>query len=436
MERVIITTGGTGGHIFPALALAEELLRRNPRVMILFMGGRLGPEADLAMQAGLDFVGLPVSGFLGRGFRALPAAFGMGRAIFKAMGVLRKVQPEIVVGFGGYAAFAGVMAGRLGGRATAIHEQNAFPGMANRWLSRYVDRIFLSVPDASGAFAPEKSCLVGNPVRAGIVELHQRRLAALAAEEDRSGGLTLAEAGPEMGAEAGPETGPEARAEGPEPAVAVDRPEAPGLADEAGRSDGATMPPLAPARPRPRLLVMGGSQGAAAINDGLLKAMGPLLERGLEIWHQTGQADYDRVRAAYREAAAELVRVEPFITDMPRAYAWADLVLCRAGASTLAELCAVGLPALLTPFPYAAQDHQTYNARFLERQGAAVLLEQEAFAEASGGSEVLARAVLDLAFDRGRLEEMGRKSLALARPRAAADLADGLEELLAQKRMD
>ncbi|MDR2077161.1 MAG: glycosyltransferase, partial [Desulfovibrio sp.] len=226
MERIILTTGGTGGHIFPALAVAEEIRRRNERATILFMGGQYGPEGDIAAKAGLDFVALPVRGVLGRGGKGLRAALGMVRGVRRALGVMRKFRPQLVLGFGGYAAFAGVLAGRLSGRKTAIHEQNSFPGMSNRLLGRMAHRIFLSLPDAAGAFPAARTVLVGNPVRADIALLSERPPAEIPSKTRRS-----------------------------------------------------------------RLLVMGGSQGARALNQGMLAAFPALLEAEIDIWHQTGQAE-------------------------------------------------------------------------------------------------------------------------------------------------
>ena len=416
MERVILTTGGTGGHIFPALAVAEEIRRRNPSVMLLFMGGKYGMEADIAVNAGLDFVGLPVRGVMGRGIRGAAAAFGMAKAVGKAMGVIRKMKPQLVVGFGGYAAFAGVTAARLSGVRTAVHEQNAFPGMTNKLLGKVVDRVFLSMPDRGGAFAPAKCVLVGNPVRAGFVELYELGLAERAEKEAPQGkswygGVDapspFKDGGPLVcfGAEAAGASGAEAGAES-------------GAQQESGRKSA------------PRLLVVGGSQGARAVNDGVIAAAGALLEAGVEIWHQTGQADYERVRAAYREAKAEHVRVEPFIVDMPKACAWADLFFGRAGASSIAELTSAGLPALFAPFPQAAQNHQLQNARYLEEEGAAVVLEQKHFTPPSGDPARLVEQLLGLLRDGERLRGMALRSLTLAKPYAARDLVNGLEELL------
>jgi UDP-N-acetylglucosamine--N-acetylmuramyl-(pentapeptide) pyrophosphoryl-undecaprenol N-acetylglucosamine transferase len=410
MERVILTTGGTGGHIFPALAVAEEIRRRYPGVMLLFMGGKYGQEADLAVKAGLDFIGLPVRGIMGRGLKGIGAALGMGRGLLTALAIMRKVKPQLVVGFGGYAAFAGVLAGRLSGVPTAIHEQNSFPGMSNRLLGKLVRKIFLSMPDNAGTFDAKKTQLVGNPVRAGIAALYEQNLARFSSFSR----------------------------EGPKPGKSyyggVDAPspfDAPGRVGQPPRTSLTEdeNPPHKSAEEHhsPRLLVMGGSLGAKAINDGMIAAIGLLQEAGIEIRHQTGQADYDRVRTAYRQDKAEHVRVDAFITDMPKAYARADLVFCRAGASSLAEITAAALPAVLAPFPHAAQDHQRHNARYLEREGAALLLEQTEFLH---NPKKLADTLIGLLRNKEQLERMAQRSFALAKPYAARDLVDGLEALV------
>ena len=370
MKRVILTTGGTGGHIFPALAVAEEIRRRHPEAMLLFMGSKYGQEADLAVNAGLDFIGLPVRGIMGRGWKGVGAALGMSRALLIALKVIRKVKPQVLIGFGGYAAFAGVLAGRLSGVPTAIHEQNSFPGMSNRLLGKLVKRIFLSMPDSIGAFDSKKTQLAGNPVRAGIAALYEQNLNRFSSSPQ-----------------------------------------------EAVKENASS----------PKLLVMGGSLGAKAINDGMIAVLDLLQEAGISIRHQTGQADYERVRAACRQGKAEHVHLEPFITDMPKAYAWADLVFCRAGASTLAEITAAALPSVLTPFPHAAQDHQLHNARYLEREGAAMVLEQAEFLR---DPKKLADTLIGLLQDKEHLGRMAKRSFALARPYAARDLVDGLETLL------
>lgn len=362
MQRVILTTGGTGGHIFPALATAEELRRRYPAVSILFLGSATGPEADLAAQAGLEFAALPVRGVLGRGVRAVGALVGMMRGISKAGGIMRRVQPQVVVGFGGYAAFAGLAAARLRGIPTAVHEQNSIPGLANRVCGKFARRIFISLPDERGAFDPAKTVTIGNPVRASI--------AALAATPLK------------------------------------------------GKMDFGR-----------RVLVMGGSQGAKAINDAVLANLPALLASGLTLWHQTGRADVDRVREAYRKAGAEGMRVEAFIQDMAAAYAWADMALCRAGATSVAELTCAALPAVFIPFPYATHDHQMHNARQLAAAGMADVLEQKELSGPKGDAALLGRYLTTLLDTPERLMEMSAAARALARPNAAADLVDELEKL-------
>ena len=371
MRRVVITTGGTGGHIFPALAVAEEIRKRYPQAEVLFLGGLYGPEARLASEAGLRFEGLPVRGVLGRGVKGVAALLAMTRSFFRAYGLIRSFAPDLVMGFGGYASFPGLLAARLSSPRTAIHEQNAFPGMVNRVLGRRVDAVFLTMPDASGCFPADTCQLVGNPVRESIARLHRNY-------------------------------------------VNEGRPE----------WDGG---------PR-RLLVLGGSQGARALNEAMVAGLPLLLAEGVDILHQTGKQDYERVAAAYQAAGMDKARVEPFIDDMAAAYDWADLVLSRAGASTLAEICATGLPSVLVPFPQAIKDHQTYNAAFLQEKGAALLMDQSDFFREGVAGTTLVATVLKLLKDSDRLKGMGEKSLRLARPDAASRIVDALDKLLMQKK--
>ncbi len=365
MKRVIVTTGGTGGHIFPAIAVAEEIKARYHDATVLFMGGKYGQEGDLAAQAGLEFVGLPVRGFIGRGFGMLGAGIGMLRGLTKAVIVIRRFKPDLVVGFGGYAAFAGVMAARYVGVPTAVHEQNSIPGVANKILARRVDRVFVSLPDVRATFPEEKTVFTGNPVRASIAEL--------------------------------------AREDG-------DAPE-----KECGK----------------RVLVLGGSQGARAINDCIVANLNALIDAGVSLWHQTGARDFERVRDAYRKNGGERMRVDGFIRDMAAAYSWADVVVCRAGATTIAELTCAGLPAVFIPFPAAAHDHQTHNARYLAAVGAAELIPQGRLEPGRGTPALLAERLEALFADPEKLRAMGRESRNLARPEAAALLVNAMEALTA-----
>ncbi|MBU1228650.1 MAG: undecaprenyldiphospho-muramoylpentapeptide beta-N-acetylglucosaminyltransferase [Proteobacteria bacterium] len=349
--RLVVSTGGTGGHIFPALAVAAEVRRREPKAEVLFLGGA-GPEGELARKAGLAFEALPASGVLGKGFKALLAPAWVGRGVILAARALRRFGPQAVIGFGGYAGFCPVLAAALLGIPSAVHEQNSRPGVTNRILGKLVRRVFVSFDDVQKLFPAAKVLRTGNPVRAEI--------------------------------------------------CAVDR--APG----SGRN----------------LLVLGGSQGAKAVNDLVVDALPLLLAAGVKILHQAGRADLERMRAAYAVAGADVGQVQGFVENMAAAYAWADVALCRAGASTVFELAATGTPSVLVPFPFAAHDHQRINAQALESFGAAVLADQGALS-----GPALAQMLLELLDDNETLSAMSHAAKAFARPRAAASIVDGLEEL-------
>jgi len=365
MTRIILTTGGTGGHIFPALAVADAIKRLRSDADILFVGGS-GPEGELAAKAGLSFLGLPAHGIFGRGLRALAAPFWMGRAFAMAVGLLGRTRPDVVAGFGGYAGFIPVAAARLMGIATAIHEQNSVPGVTNKILGRLVDRIYVTYPDVDHAFPAAKTVRLGNPIRAGIA-----------------------------------------------------------AASRAPRHPGAK-----------HLLVLGGSQGARAINDAVVGILPRLLDAGVKVRLQTGRADFDRIGAMAREAhggrphdgGEPHMVIENFIEDMAEAYGWADLVLARAGATTLAEVTAAGKPSLLIPFPFATHDHQSVNADFLAKAGAA-----EVVAQSELDHFDLAAAIIGLLNNPQRLTAMGDAAAVQALPGAADAIAAALLDLAAKK---
>ena len=352
MDNILLTTGGTGGHIFPALAVAEELRRRNPNANLLFVGSLYGPEERLMRQAGIPFEGLPVRGLLGRGFKAVGAGAQMAVAVAKSVGIIRRFKPDVVAGFGGYAAFAPLLAGRLMGVPGVLHEQNAIAGTSNRFLARIARRVCISLPNTSG-FDMKKCVFTGNPVRAAVTAVGQ----------------------------------------------------------------------ISRQRQSRRLLVMGGSQGAHALNAFMLENLAEFRGAGVEIRHQTGVTDEGSVRAAYVAAGYAPECVSAFIDDMAGAYAWADVALCRAGASTVAELCAAGLPSVLVPFPYAIHDHQTRNAEVLTRSGAAMLVPEGCMA-VQHMSDILLR----LLTMPGEREPMAAAALSAARPDAAARVVAVLEE--------
>ncbi len=311
--RILIMAGGTGGHVFPALAVADAL--RAAGAEVHWLGTRRGLEARLVPAAGIPLATLAVTGLRGKGAGAwLLAPLRLGWALLQALAVILRFRPMAVLGMGGFAAGPGGLMAWLLRLPLLIHEQNAVPGTTNRLLSRLADRVMVGFPEA---FAGRRGVVVtGNPVRAAIAAL-------------------------------------------PPPATRL-----------AGREG-----PL-------RLLVIGGSQGARALNEALPAAVAALpAALRPRLHHQTGARAEAAVRAAYAKAGVTQARVEAFVEDMAGAYAWADLVICRAGALTLAELTAAGCAAVLVPFPHAVDDHQTRNARHLEAAGAALLVaEDEALA--------------------------------------------------------
>ncbi len=354
--RVLIAGGGTGGHLFPGVALAEEVRARGGEV--LFVGTQRGIEARVLPEQGWALRTIDATGIKGRGLRGLlTGLLRLPRAWWQSLRIVREFRPDVVVGVGGYASGPVVATAAMLLRPTAILEQNSIPGITNRILSRLVRRVFCTFPDRGGFFPRRKVVLSGNPIRRPI-------LAALQAAKD-------------------------------EVAVTALR--------------------------APRLFVFGGSQGARAINDMMIAAIPALMERvpGLEIWHQTGRGDQERVAAAYRALGLEAprVRVADFLTDMATPYAWADLVLCRAGATSLSELAAAGRPAVLVPFPQATDNHQEHNAHALVEADAAVLLREREWSAASLG-ETLA----GLLGDPARLAAMRTAMLAAARPAAAGSI--------------
>lgn len=346
---VLIMAGGTGGHVFPALAVAERLRERGTPVA--WMGTRRGLEAALVPKAGIPMEWIGVAGLRGKGARRLlEMPLMLGRAIWQAGTILRRLRPRVVLGMGGFVSGPGGLAARSLGIPLVVHEQNAIAGLTNRWLARIADRVLEAFPATFPA--ARRALTVGNPVRAPI--------AALPPPAERFAGR------------AGP----------------------------------------------PRLLVVGGSQGALALNRLVPRTLALLDESERpEVWHQAGGRLHETALTAYRDAGVT-ARLMPFIEDMAAAYGWADLVLCRAGALTVAELAAAGIGSILVPFPFAVDDHQTANARFLEQGGAALVRQQTELT-----AERLAGSLRELCGDRPRLLEMAEAARRLAKIEAAEQVA-------------
>ena len=356
--RLMITGGGTGGHVYPGLAVAEAARRLDPTSRILFVGTRRGIEATLVPRAGFEIAFVRASGFRGLGPGARLRFLGnLAAGFWSSCRLVRRFRPHVVLGTGGYVSLPVGAAARLAGAPLALQEQNAVPGSTNRMLGRWARRVYLGFPEAAVHFAADATEDTGNPVRAAFLD-------AL----DRAG-------------------------------------------ERRGAADGA----------RPfRLLVFGGSRGARTLNDAV-EAAAPGWRRrdDLEIRLQTGEQDLERVRRAY--TGAEHVNVAPYIEDMPAALEWADLVVCRAGAMTLAELAAAGRAAVLVPFPHATDDHQLRNAKAREAAGGAFVLLDELC-----DGESLAGLVDGLRADPAALADMADASRALAQPDAAMRIATDL----------
>ena len=342
----MVMAGGTGGHVFPALAVAQWLSGQGCR--ITWLGSANSMESRLIPSYGITLEQIDVRGIRGVGLkRRLLAPFEISRALWQALTVLRRTRPNLVLGMGGFVTGPGGLMARLLRTPLVIQEQNAIPGLTNKLLSRFAARVFEAFPGSFGADVGAE--ISGNPVRREIVEL---------------------------------------------------APPAERFAERKGPA---------------RLLVLGGSLGARALNRVVPEALALLpAEQRPQVRHQAGENLYREALAAY-EASGVSAEVKPFEQDMAGAYGWADLVICRAGALTVSELAAAGVGAILVPFPHAVDDHQTHNASFLVDEGAARLAPQHAL-----NAEGLAATLQDLLEDRAGLLQMAEAARKVAVPDAAA----------------
>ncbi len=343
--RLLLAGGGTGGHLFPAVALAQRLLQQDENAAVNFVGTKKGLEFHLLPKLGLPLQTVAMAGVVGRGWRAkLEMIPNLMKSMVQARVILKDFAPDLVIGVGGYASVPVLLMAKLMGIPYLIHEQNAIPGLSNKLLGRWAKRIFLSFAKGNEGFDLRRTLLTGNPLRPGLEAVEQ------------------------------------------------------------------TLPA------KGKLLIFGGSRGAQAINRAVVEML-PLIKGWAncpQILHQTGEAELAEVRQAYENAGFDPQQVVPFIDDMASAYAEAKLIVCRAGATTLAELTVCGRPAILIPFPYAAGDHQTANARILEVAGAAKLLPQDTLT-----AELLAGTIKELFSDMSGLQSMAEKGRALGQPGAA-----------------
>lgn len=355
--NIIVSTGGTGGHIFPAFAVADEIKKQYPKAHVLFVGSLYGKEKELCQKHGLDFYGLNVRGIKGRGLRAVSALFAMTKAIVESWQFLGEHKTNAVIGFGGYACFAMLLAAKLRGIPTMIHEQNAIAGLANKILAKFVNTICLSLPDTNKQFNPKKSVLTGNPIRQDIADVIKEK------------------------------------------------------------------------KEYTELLIMGGSLGAVAVNSIAVQLLSTLRDNDIHVIHQCGEKDYPRVLEAYKSHGYSQEEIDsmlfPFIDNMADVYAKADFALCRAGATSIAELTATRTPALFIPYPYAAGDHQTANAQAVVNCHGAVMIKE---------SEVkqypIEKILLSILQNKAELTEMAENIGKLAQKDAARKVVYELTKLL------
>ena len=351
--KLLIAAGGTGGHIYPGIAVANEIMARHPESEIMFVGTARGLEKRIIPENGFPLAlihssGLKNVGIVGKlkGMLILPNSFR------EAWKILRDFRPDVVVGAGGYVTGPVLLMAHFMGFPTLVMDQNALPGFTNRQLARFVDKAALTF-DVSLRFFGDKGVVTGNPVRQEFFELADRELGK----------------------------------------------------------------PV-------KVLVFGGSQGSAAINNAVIAALPLLREAGVEFIHQTGESGYDTVKQAYDEGGWENADIRPYITNMVDAFESADIIISRGGATTCFEAAAAGKPAIMIPLPTAADDHQRNNAEAMVEAGAAKMILQ---ADLSG--ERLAEELLSLVNDPGKIRQMGVAAKTMARPDAARDAADLIEKL-------
>jgi UDP-N-acetylglucosamine--N-acetylmuramyl-(pentapeptide) pyrophosphoryl-undecaprenol N-acetylglucosamine transferase len=366
--QVIIAAGGTGGHLYPGVAIAREFERQLQAVQIVFVGTKRGLETKVMPREGYELVTIEARGVMGKGL--IGGICGLASTpvgLAQCLALCRARRPDLVIGIGGYTSPPLITAAFLLGIKRVIVEPNAYPGMANRVLSPLANIVFASFAEALPFFELGKARVVGTPIRRAFL--------------------------------------------GEVPSTEVARPDARG----------------------PLLLVLGGSQGARSINRAMTGAFPTLAQSqvGVRLIHQTGERDFEEVTAAYRAAVQKLgpsvaePEVAPFLFDVPGAMKQADLIVSRAGATTVAEITACGKPAILIPFPHAIHGHQERNARVLEQAGAAqIILDQRL------NGEMLAQVVSAILDNRARRAEMGQHSRSLGQPEAAERIVEACRELV------
>jgi UDP-N-acetylglucosamine--N-acetylmuramyl-(pentapeptide) pyrophosphoryl-undecaprenol N-acetylglucosamine transferase len=359
--RIVIAGGGTGGHLFPGIAIAEEFLKRDNKTKVIFIGTQRGIESRLLGQLGYELRKIDIEGVKGRGIKVLvKVVYQIPKSLWQSRRILKQFCPDMVMGVGGYASGPAVLAAHFMDIPTAIAEQNAIPGVTNKILGKFVDKIFVTYEQSKTFFPQAKVIFSGNPVRASFAAKSIRT------KKERT---------------------------------------------------------------YRQLLVFGGSQGAEAINKAVMDMLPQLqgMKDKVRIMHQTGARQMEEMKKAYEKFCIQ-AEVKSFIVDMADAYADADLIICRAGATSLAEITAAGKAAVLIPYPWAANDHQLKNAQALESEAAAAVISDR---ELSGAK--LFGVVESLLQDEKKLQKMEENSLRISKIDAAATIVDACVKLVTKK---
>lgn len=359
MSKVIISGGGTGGHIYPAIAIANALKAKDPTIQILFVGALGKMEMEKVPKAGYDIIGLPIAG-IKRELSAdnLSFPFKLIRSLLKARNIIKNFRPDVAVGVGGFASGPLLMMASMMGVPILIQEQNSYAGITNKLLAKRAKSICVAYPNMEAFFPKDKILLTGNPVRNDIINAHQKR--------------------------------------------------------EKGYAHFGLNPN------RKTLLVIGGSLGAKTINESIEAGLKHFVDSGYQVLWQTGKAYFEKAKEATEKLKTPHLQVFEFIYEMDFAYSVADVVVSRAGALSVSELCLVAKPAILVPFPFATEDHQTKNAMSLVKQNAALLVKDQ------NAREELVQTALQLLQDTNKQQELRNNIQKLARPNAANEIAEAV----------
>lgn len=361
-RKYIISGGGTGGHIFPALAIAGEIRKRDPESSILFVGATGKMEMEKVPQAGFPIVGLPVEGLQRKfGVRNFVVIFKLIKSLFKANSVIKSFRPDVVIGVGGYASGPLLRIASLRGIPTLLQEQNSYAGITNRWLAGKAKKICVAYHGMERFFPKEKIVLTGNPIREELVTRNV----------DKSEALKYFGISGEM----------------------------------------------------PVLLILGGSLGAKTINESILNKIDALEAEQIYVIWQTGKLYYERIKKELAGKDLKHVKYFDFLTRMDLAYTIAGIIISRAGAATISELCMLGKPAILVPSPNVAEDHQTRNAMALVQNGAAIMIKD------SEARARLVEQVIDLLHNPELQQELANNCRKMALPDSAAKIVDEIEKL-------